>query len=105
MTLTFDRQLLSSPRSSYSTKNYFYIYEYCNYLLPTIPPIPYEAQDAYSKFVLDANDWRSDEIKQEMLEPSLWAYLQYLILRFKKFGEKFRIVGGNPATANDFGFI
>ena len=42
--------------------------------MPIVPPIPYEAQDAHSKRIFDANDWRSYDIDERMVKRSRQAY-------------------------------
>ena len=63
------------PHDPYvARKKYWDMYEDCDHLMPTVPPIPYEAQDAHSKRIFDANDWRSYEIDPEMVKRSRRAY-------------------------------
>ena len=76
------------PHDPYvARKKYWDMYEACDHLMPTVPPIPYEAQDAHSKRIFDANDWRSYEINPEMVKRSRRAYFANISYLDEKIGE------------------
>ena len=76
------------PHDPYvARKKYWDLYEYCDHLMPLIPPISYEAQDAHSKRIFDANDWRSYEIDTEMVKRSRRAYFANISYLDEKIGE------------------
>ncbi len=86
----------SHPHDPYvARKKYWDMYNQCDYLMPVIPPISYEAQDAHSKRIFDANDWRSYEIDAEMVERSRRAYFANISYLDEKIGD---ILGALDAT-------
>jgi choline-sulfatase len=76
------------PHDPYvARKKYWDLYEDCERLMPEIGPIPYEAQDAHSKRIFDANDWRSFDITEEDVRRSRRAYFANISYLDDKIGE------------------
>jgi len=76
------------PHDPYvARKKYWDLYEDCKYLQPEVKPIPYEDQDAHSKRIFDANDWRSYDLSDEMVARSRRAYFANISYLDDKIGE------------------
>ena len=87
------------PHDPYvARKKYWDMYEQCDHLMPIVPPIPYEAQDAHSKRIFDANDWRSYDIDERMVKRSRQAYFANISYLDEKIGE---ILGVLDATQQE----
>ena len=55
--------------------------------MPEVSPIPYDDQDAHSKRIFDANDWRSFDISDEDVRRSRRAYFANISYLDDKVGE------------------
>ena len=76
------------PHDPYVTrKKYWDLYENCSHLLPEVSKISYENHDAHSKRIFDANDWRSYEIDDVMIERSRRAYFANISYLDDQIGE------------------
>ncbi|MBE1292817.1 MAG: choline-sulfatase [Rhodobacteraceae bacterium] len=76
------------PHDPYvARKKYWDLYEDCAHLLPEVGAIPYEEQDAHSKRIFDANDWRSFDISEEDIRRSRRAYFANISYLDDKIGE------------------
>jgi len=76
------------PHDPYvARKKYWDLYEDCDHLLPEVGAIPYEEQDAHSKRIFDANDWRSFDITEEDIRRSRRAYFANISYLDDKIGE------------------
>ncbi|WP_294223552.1 choline-sulfatase [uncultured Shimia sp.] len=76
------------PHDPYvARKKYWDLYEDCDHLLPEVGAIPYEDQDAHSKRIFDANDWRSFDITEEDIRRSRRAYFANISYLDDKIGE------------------
>ncbi len=76
------------PHDPYVTrKKYWDLYEGCEHLLPEIPTIPYEQQDAHSKRIFDANDGSNFDITEEDIRRSRRAYFANISYLDDKVGE------------------
>ena len=76
------------PHDPYvARKKYWDLYEDCEHLLPEVGAIPYEKQDAHSKRIFDANDWRSFDITEEDICCSRRAYFANISYLDDKIGE------------------
>lgn len=76
------------PHDPYvARQKYWDLYGDCEHLLPQVPAIPYEKQDAHSKRIFDANDWRSFEICEEDIKRSRRAYFANISYLDDKIGE------------------
>jgi choline-sulfatase len=76
------------PHDPYlARRKYWELYEDCAHLSPDVPAIPYEAQDAHSKRILDASDWRNYEIGEADIQRSRHAYFANLSYVDEKIGE------------------
>jgi len=79
---------LTHPHDPYvARKKYWDLYEDCEHLLPEVGAIPYEEQDAHSKRIFDANDWRSFDISEEDIRRSRRAYFANISYLDDKIGE------------------
>jgi choline-sulfatase len=76
------------PHDPYvARKKYWDLYEDCDHLLPEVADLGYEAQDAHSKRIFDANDWRSFNITEANIKSSRRAYFANISYIDDKIGE------------------
>ncbi len=76
------------PHDPYvARRKYWDLYDDCDHLLPEVPAIPYEEQDAHSKRIFDANDWRSFDITEDNIRRSRRAYFANISYLDDKIGE------------------
>lgn len=76
------------PHDPYvARRKYWDLYEDCDHLMPTVGPIPYAEQDAHSKRIFDANDWRSFDLSDEDVQRSRRAYFANISYLDDKIGE------------------
>ncbi|KEP70641.1 choline-sulfatase [Thioclava sp. BHET1] len=81
------------PHDPYvARKKYWDLYEECAHLEPEYGAIPYEEQDAHSKRIFDANDWREYDITREDVRRSRRAYFANLSYLDDKIGELLQVV-------------
>ncbi|WP_420568191.1 choline-sulfatase [Thalassovita sp.] len=89
------------PHDPYvARKKYWDLYEDCQHLEPTVPPIPYEEQDAHSQRIFDANDWRSFDITPEDVRRSRRAYFANISYLDDKIGEILNVLDSTRQTDN-----
>jgi len=76
------------PHDPYvARRKYWDLYTDCAHLDPSVPAIPYEAQDAHSRRILDASDWRNFEISGDDIRRSRRAYFANISYVDDKIGE------------------
>ena len=76
------------PHDPYvARKKYWDLYEDCAHLMPEVGPIAYDDQDAHSKRIFDANDWRSFDIQDEDVCRARRAYFANISYLDDKIGE------------------
>ncbi len=76
------------PHDPYvARQKYWDLYEDCEHLLPEVPAFSYDDQDAHSKRIFDANDWRSFDISAEDIKRSRRAYFANISYLDDKIGE------------------
>lgn len=76
------------PHDPYvARRKYWDLYAGSAHLAPEVGPIPYEDQDAHSKRIFDANDWRGYEITPEMVARARRAYFANISYLDDKIGE------------------
>ncbi|OUS07254.1 choline-sulfatase [Rhodobacterales bacterium 52_120_T64] len=76
------------PHDPYvARRKYWDLYDNCDHLLPDIPAFEYDNQDAHSKRIVDANDWRSFDISEENIRDSRRAYFANISYLDDKIGE------------------
>jgi len=76
------------PHDPYvARKKYWDLYEDCDYLLPDIPAMEYDAHDPHSKRIFDANDWRNFDITEDDIKRSRRAYFANISYLDDKIGE------------------
>ncbi|MGR3793676.1 choline-sulfatase [Vannielia sp. SX4] len=76
------------PHDPYVARKRFWdLYEDCEHLLPEVGAIPYDEQDAHSKRIFDANDWRNFDITEENVRRSRRAYFANISYLDEKVGE------------------
>ncbi len=76
------------PHDPYvARRKYWDLYEDCDNLLPDVPAIPYEDQDAHSKRIFDANDWRSFDITETDIKRARRAYFANISYLDDKIGD------------------
>jgi choline-sulfatase len=75
------------PHDPYvARKKYWDLYEDCAHLHPQVPAFAYEDQDAHSKRIFDANDWRSFDITQGHIARARRAYFANISYLDDKIG-------------------
>ncbi|MBQ0803366.1 MULTISPECIES: choline-sulfatase [unclassified Sulfitobacter] len=83
MTVSF-----THPHDPYvARKKYWDLYNDCDHLLPEVSDLGYDAQDAHSKRIFDANDWRSFDITEDHIKRSRQAYFANISYLDDKIGE------------------
>lgn len=76
------------PHDPYvARRKYWDLYEECDHLLPLVTAIPYEAQDAHSRRIFDANDWRSFDITDADIRRARRGYFANISYLDEKVGE------------------
>lgn len=76
------------PHDPYVARARFWdLYSDCNHLLPTVAALDYDDQDAHSRRIFDANDWRSYEITEENIRRARRAYFANISYLDHKIGE------------------
>ena len=76
------------PHDPYvARKTYWDLYADCTHLQPQVAAMPYQDQDAHSQRIFDANDWRSYEIDDVMIERSRRAYFANISYLDDQIGE------------------
>jgi choline-sulfatase len=76
------------PHDPYvARRKYWDLYEDCAHLAPAVPTIPYDAQDAHSRRVLDASDWRNFEISESDIRRARRAYFANISYIDDKIGD------------------
>ena len=89
------------PHDPYvARQKYWDIYADCAHLQPQVAAIPYQDQDAHSKRIFDANDWRSYEITDTMIERSRRAYFANISYLDEKIGEILGVLEATGQSAN-----
>ena len=83
------------PHDPYVTrKKYWDLYEDCDHLLPEVGDLGYDNQDAHSKRIFDANDWRNFDISEEDVRRSRRAYFGNISYLDDKIGEVMEALRG-----------
>lgn len=76
------------PHDPYVTRRkYWDLYEGCAHLAPDVADLGYDAQDAHSKRIFDANDWRGFDISDADVRRSRRAYFANISYLDDKIGE------------------
>ena len=89
------------PHDPYvARRKYWDLYEDCAHLQPQVAAIPYEEQDAHSRRIFDANDWRSFDISERMIERSRRAYFANISYLDEKIGEILTVLESTGQCAN-----
>lgn len=89
------------PHDPYvARRKYWDLYEDCAHLQPQVASIPYEEQDAHSRRIFDANDWRSFNISERMIERSRRAYFANISYLDEKIGEILTVLESTGQCAN-----
>ncbi|TNJ46302.1 choline-sulfatase [Phaeobacter sp. B1627] len=83
------------PHDPYVTrKKYWDLYEDCAHLMPEVGDLGYDNQDAHSKRIFDANDWRSFNISETDIRRSRRAYFANISYLDDKIGEVMEALRG-----------
>ena len=83
------------PHDPYVTrKKYWDLYEDCDHLMPEVGDLGYDNQDAHSKRIFDANDWRNFDISEEDVRRSRRAYFGNISYLDDKIGEVMEALWG-----------
>ncbi len=83
------------PHDPYVTRRkYWDLYEDCDHLMPEVGDLGYDNQDAHSKRIFDANDWRNFDITDEDIRRSRRAYFGNISYLDDKIGEVMEALRG-----------
>ena len=89
------------PHDPYvARRKYWDLYEDCEYLSPVTEPIPYEAQDAHSRRLMDACDFRALVISEDDVRRSRQAYFANISYVDDKIGEVLEALKGTRQDGN-----
>ncbi|WP_332702317.1 choline-sulfatase [Devosia sp.] len=89
------------PHDPYvARKKYWDLYEDCAHLSPEIAPIAYEDQDAHSKRLMDACDFRTLDITEDDVRRSRRAYFANISYVDEKIGEILEALRGTRQADN-----
>jgi choline-sulfatase len=89
------------PHDPYvARQKYWDLYADCAHLQPQVAAMPYSDQDAHSQRIFDANDWRSYEITDTMIEQSRRAYFANISYLDEKIGEILGVLEATGQSAN-----
>ena len=89
------------PHDPYvARKKYWDIYADSAHLQPQVAAMPYQDQDAHSQRIFDANDWRSYEITETMIERSRRAYFANISYLDDKIGDILEVLDATGQSAN-----
>ncbi|WP_424984520.1 choline-sulfatase [Microbulbifer sp. S227A] len=81
------------PHDPYvARRKYWDLYEDCAHLLPEVPAMDYDAHDAHSKRIFDANDWRSFDITEDHVRRARRAYFANISYLDDKIGEILQVL-------------
>ncbi len=76
------------PHDPYVARKKFWdLYDECDHLMPTVPPIPYKDQDNHSKRILDANDRENFDITDNDIQRARQAYFANISYLDEKIGD------------------
>ena len=76
------------PHDPYvARRKYWDLYEDCAHLDPAIPAIPYDRQDAHSKRLMDACDWRAFDLTPDQVRRARHGYFANISYIDDKIGE------------------
>ena len=89
------------PHDPYvARQKYWDLYADCAHLQPQVAAMLYSDQDAHSQRIFDANDWRSYEITDTMIEQSRRAYFANISYLDEKIGEILGVLEATGQSAN-----
>lgn len=81
------------PHDPYVARSkYWDLYADCDHLAPSVPAIPYVDQDAHSKRIFDANNWRDFQITESDIAKSRRAYFANISYLDDKIGEILQVL-------------
>ncbi len=76
------------PHDPYvARKKYWDLYEDCVHLTPRVPPVDYSQQDAHSRRLMDACDWRKSDITADHVARARRGYFANISYVDDKIGE------------------
>jgi choline-sulfatase len=83
MTVSF-----THPHDPYvARRKYWDLYEDCAHLMPQVPTLPFEVQDPHSRRILNASDWHSYTLTEDMVARSRRAYFANISYVDDKIGQ------------------
>jgi choline-sulfatase len=83
MTVSF-----THPHDPYvARRKYWDLYEDCAHLMPQVPTLPFENQDPHSRRILNASDWHSYTLTEDMVARSRRAYFANISYVDDKIGQ------------------
>ena len=83
MTVSF-----THPHDPYvARQKYWDLYEDCAHLTPQVPTLPFEDQDPHSRRILNASDWHSYTLTEDMVARSRRAYFANISYVDDKIGQ------------------
>ena len=79
---------LTHPHDPYvARRKYWDLYEDCAHLMPQVPTLPFEDQDPHSRRILNASDWHSYTLTDDMVARSRRAYFANISYVDNKIGQ------------------
>jgi choline-sulfatase len=88
------------PHDPYvARRRHWDLYAGCDHLAPEVPAMPYEAHDAHSRRIFDANDWRSYDITPEHVARARRAYFANISYIDEKVGELLAVLAATRQEA------
>jgi choline-sulfatase len=89
------------PHDPYvARRKYWDLYENCEHLLPIVPAVEFDSQDAHSQRIFKANDWLNFEITEEHIRRSRQAYFANISYLDDKIGEVLEALETTRQTDN-----
>ncbi len=92
---------VTHPHDPYvARRKYWDFYADCHHLEPEVAALPYAQQDAHSKRLFDANDWRNYEISHNDIARSRRAYFANISYLDDKIGKILEALEGTNQRDN-----
>ncbi|MCL4168773.1 UNVERIFIED_CONTAM: hypothetical protein GTU68_012769, partial [Idotea baltica] len=89
------------PHDPYvARRKYWDLYEDCEHLLPTVPAMNIEDQDAHSQRIFKANDWLNFDINEKDIKRSRQAYFANISYLDDKIGEVMQALDATRQSEN-----
>ena len=88
------------PHDPYVARRKFWdLYEGCDHLAPTVPPIAYADQDPHSRRLMDACDWRAFELTADQVARARRGYFANISYVDAKIGDVLAVLAATRQEA------